>query len=203
MIDSYRTVEAPADARIARLRSRFVCQLLPVSELEHIPTHLDRIRREMHDASHHCHAYRILDGDAHSAGYDDDGEPHGSAGEPILRQIEAADLTNILAVVTRYFGGAKLGIGGLIRAYGDAVRAALERASVVRRELRTSLQLLVPQQAGGSVMGLVHRYGGVIKDTQYADRARIIASLAPSRVDPFIGALRELTGDRAQWKALS
>jgi uncharacterized YigZ family protein len=200
--DSYRTVSQPTEARITRTRSRFICHLEPVQDEDGVGATLDAIRKQRHDATHHCFAFRILESDRCRHGVNDDGEPRGSAGEPILRQLEAAKLVNVVAVVTRYFGGAKLGIGGLIRAYGAAAEAAIETATVVRRVRHRTLKLDVPQEAGGAVMGLIHRFDGVVQDAEYRERASIVVRLAPSRVPAFTGALQEVTGGQSRWKAL-
>ncbi|UCF10210.1 MAG: YigZ family protein [Candidatus Bipolaricaulota bacterium] len=203
MIDSFLTVSAPAEARITRKRSRFRCLLVPVSSQVEAHAALDAVRRDKHAASHHCFASRVLEDGALCEHSDDAGEPRGSAGEPILRQLRSAQVVNVLAVVTRHYGGAKLGVGGLIRAYGDVVADALSEATITRRELRCELAVDVPTEAAGSVMAAIHRFDGRVLDSQYDRRARIVVSLVPSRVDGFTGALREATGDRARWKELT
>jgi uncharacterized YigZ family protein len=173
-----------------------------VSSCREIDLFLEAVRREDHDASHHCFAYRVLEDGAIRETWDDDGEPRSSAGEPILKALRSEDVVNILAVVTRHFGGAKLGIGGLIRAYGGVTSEALAEATIVRCDLRSEVEILVPSEASGAVMGIIHRFDGRVLDSQYGEQARIVVSLTPSHVLPFAEALREATGGRARWKEL-
>jgi uncharacterized YigZ family protein len=105
--------------------SRFIADLIPASSKEEVESALDRIRKEFYDATHHCYAYRLgINGELTRAA--DDGEPSGTAGKPILTVLTGAQLTNILCVVTRYFGGTKLGTGGLVRAYSEATKLAID-----------------------------------------------------------------------------
>jgi len=200
VIDSFLTVEAPAQARVTRHRSRFLSRVMPVDAPENIDPLVAAICRRYHDATHHCYAFRVLEGREVRDEANDAGEPHGSAGPPILERIEGAALLNVLAVVTRYFGGVKLGIGGLRRAYGDAAQAALDAASIVRRERRTRLEVAFPAEAGGHVMRLVHRFDGRIEQASYGKQGLLTLTIAPSRLSQFALDLREATGDRAKWK---
>ncbi|MBM76126.1 MAG: hypothetical protein CMK59_12055 [Proteobacteria bacterium] len=107
--------------------SRFIANLIPITERSDVVNHLALLREEHSKATHICFAWRIVDG---SFSCSDDGEPKGSAGLPILRHLEGFNLIDVLAVVVRYYGGTKLGIGGLIRAYGGAVSEALRLAEI-------------------------------------------------------------------------
>lgn len=131
--DSYVTIAAPLRARELKERSsRFIADLIPVSSKEEADDHLERIRKEFYDATHHCYAYRLgIHGELTRAA--DDGEPSGTAGKPILQVLAGAGLTNILCVVTRYFGGTKLGTGGLVRSYSEAAASAVAQAQ--RKEI--------------------------------------------------------------------
>ena len=108
--------------------SRFIASLFPLQNEEHKKIHLQEIKQIHPKACHHCYAFRLQNGKARSS---DDGEPTGSAGLPILRRIESFDAFDILLVVTRYFGGVKLGIGGLVRAYGTAAKSVLSRGEFI------------------------------------------------------------------------
>lgn len=125
--DTYKSIAEPSEGLFKDNGSRFIALAYPVETEEEVKTLVDAARKEYHDARHHCYAYRIgLKGDKWRA--NDDGEPSGSAGRPILGQIDSAGLSDILIIVVRYFGGIKLGIPGLIRAYktssADAIGAA-------------------------------------------------------------------------------
>lgn len=203
MIDRYRTIDAPASARIRRTRSRFLAYVLPVESPDEIEDELAEIRSAHHDARHVCHAYRLLGDPEPIAALDDAGEPSGSAGLPIMQQLERDALLNVLAVVVRYFGGVKLGIGGLVRAYGDAVRAAIDQGSIVERALEIELGIAFSPDLTSAVMGTIHRLGARVVRIEYDAEARAIVGLPPSRISAFADALREATGDRAKMEVRS
>ena len=127
--DTYRSIAAPAEGLFKDNGSRFIARAYPVETEEEVKQIVGGLKKEYHDARHHCYAYRLgYLGDRFRA--NDDGEPSGSAGRPILGQIDAAGLSDVLVVVIRYFGGIKLGIPGLIRAYKTSTADALAQASV-------------------------------------------------------------------------
>ena len=197
MTDAFRTVSEPASARITRSKSRFLAHALPVSSHDEIDAELARLRKAFHDATHVCSAYRLHAGTSHLEGADDAGEPAGSAGTPILRQIEKADLFGVLVVVVRYFGGVKLGIGGLIRAYSDAAGAAVDGATIVVRRVEVDVRVAFPPAVTSGVMGTIHRHRAKIRHIEYDPSGVALVTLPPSRVDAFVDALREATGARA------
>ena len=121
--DQYKSIEAPSEGLFKDNGSRFIALAYPVETEEEVKTIVAGLRKEYHDARHHCYAYRL---GANLWRTKDDGEPHGTAGAPILRSIDARGLDNILVVVVRYFGGTLLGTGGLMVAYREASKAALD-----------------------------------------------------------------------------
>ena len=132
MQDQYRSIAAPSEGLFKDNGSRFIALAYPVETEEEVKSIVAGLRKEYHDARHHCYAYRLgYKGDLWRAS--DDGEPSGSAGRPILGQIDALGLSDVLVVVVRYFGGIKLGIPGLIRAYKSSTADALSRARVVEK----------------------------------------------------------------------
>ena len=130
--DTYRSIAARSEGLYKDNGNRFLAFACPVETEEEVKEIVDALRKEYHDARHHCFAYRLgLDGARWRA--NDDGEPSGSAGRPILGQIDSAGLSDVLVVVVRYFGGVKLGIPGLIRAYKTATQEALAAAQAVEK----------------------------------------------------------------------
>ena len=127
--DTYLVLDKPVISEIKIKGSRFLAEAIPVSSVEEADAALLAIKKRDYDATHHCSAYRI-GSDGNTFRYNDDGEPNSSAGLPIYRQIEGRNLTNALVVVIRYYGGTKLGTGGLVRAYGEAASLALDAATV-------------------------------------------------------------------------
>jgi len=130
--DTYKSIAGVAEGLFKDNGSRFIAFAYPVESEDEVKAKVSDLRKEYHDARHHCYAYRIgLDGGTWRAS--DDGEPAGSAGRQILGQIDSAGLSDILVVVVRYFGGIKLGIPGLIRAYRTSTADALQNASVIEK----------------------------------------------------------------------
>ncbi len=130
--DTYMSISAPAEGLFKDNGSRFIALAYPVETEEEVKGIVAGLKKEYHDARHHCYAYRLgLDGGRWRA--NDDGEPSGSAGRPILGQIDSAGLSDILVVVVRYFGGIKLGIPGLIRAYRTSTADAIANADQVQK----------------------------------------------------------------------
>lgn len=130
--DKYKSISRPSEGLFKDNGSRFMAFAFPVESEEEVNEIVARLRKEYHDARHHCYAYRLgLEGEIWRA--NDDGEPSGSAGRPILGQICSAGLSDVLVVVVRYFGGIKLGIPGLIRAYKTSTADALQNAMVMEK----------------------------------------------------------------------
>lgn len=202
MIDSYRALADPAKGRITRKKSRFLAFLYPVGSPDEVEAKIAEVRSAHHDAAHHCTAYRLVASPEPIAASDDAGEPSGSAGAAILHRLEEADLLNILAVVVRYFGGTKLGVGGLIRAYGDATEAALEAARIVVRRVTVGVLIRFPADVNSGVMATIHRCGAEVQGVRFDESAEVRVRLAPSGVSAFRTAIREATGDRATTEVL-
>lgn len=149
--DRYLSIEAPSQGLYKELGSRFIALAFPVESEEQIKQTVDGIRREYHDARHHCFAWRLgLDGSRFRA--NDDGEPSSSAGRPILGQIDSLGLSDVLVVVVRYFGGIKLGVPGLIRAYKTAARDALDAARIVTKVAARACRIEFAYDLTGDVM---------------------------------------------------
>ena len=151
MSDIYKSIAAKSDGLFKDNGSRFIASAWPVESEEEVKAIIDSLKKEYHDARHHCYAYRIgSKGEKWRA--NDDGEPSGSAGRPILGQIDSAGLSDILVVVVRYFGGIKLGIPGLIRAYKTSTADALAQAQVVEKIAGKWIRLSFGYEAMNSVM---------------------------------------------------
>ncbi|HCM59599.1 MAG TPA: YigZ family protein [Bacteroidales bacterium] len=149
--DTYRTIESEAHGLFRDRGSRFIAIAIPVSSQEEIKSRLAGLRREYHDARHHCFAW-MLAPDRQAWRISDDGEPSGTAGKPILGQINSRELTNVLVVVIRYFGGTLLGVSGLINAYRTAAADALNNARVVEKHVCQRWSVTFPYIAMNDVM---------------------------------------------------
>lgn len=137
---NYRSIQTPLIDEIEIKKSRFITYLYPIFTEEEFQEHLAAIRKEHYKATHHCQAY-ILNPDQSIQRMSDDGEPSGTAGVPMLEVLKQNELTYIMAVTVRYFGGTKLGAGGLIRAYSSAVSEALKQATIIKNVTQTIIAL--------------------------------------------------------------
>lgn len=163
--DTYKSIEGVSEGLYKDNGSRFIALAYPVESEEEVKALVERARREYHDARHHCYAYRIgLDGSKWRA--NDDGEPSGSAGRPILGQIDSLGLSDVLVIVVRYFGGIKLGIPGLIRAYKSSTADALANAAPIEKIAGKWYTLTFPYGSLPPVMKAV-------KDMDLPQRAQV------------------------------
>ncbi|WP_076259631.1 IMPACT family protein [Intrasporangium flavum] len=191
---SYRTLAGAARAEIEVRRSRFVCDVEPVPSEEDARAVVERVRAASRDAGHHCTAF-LLGPDASTVRSNDDGEPSGTAGAPMLEVLRGAGLTDVVAVVTRWFGGTLLGTGGLIRAYGDAVGAAVSEARVVTMSRRTATTVEVGHADGPRVDNALRALpDATVTGVDYlAEGVRLHVAVDPESLDAFGGTVAALT----------
>lgn len=152
--DTYRTIEFPCSGILKDRGSKFLAFAFPVTSEQQVKEHLAALRKEHHGANHHCYAFR-LGADKQFFRSNDDGEPSNTAGKPILGQIQSNDLTNVLIVVARYFGGTLLGVSGLIAAYRGAAADAIANAKIVEKQITEIYQLNFPYSAMNDVMKIL------------------------------------------------
>ncbi len=184
-----RTLAASRRAPTRVKASRFIATAVPIHREEGVRAVLDRVRAEFPDATRHCWASRLAARGDPIERSGDDGEPTGTAGAPILQAIRRAGLINVMLVVTRYFGGVKLGKGGLARAYRDAARSVLDEAPVVMPELLLDLEITVRIESDGEVRHLVARHRGRVDGARYDREGRaILVVILP---EPALEGLRE------------
>lgn len=156
--DAYKSIAARSEGLFKDNGSRFIAFAFPVETPDQVKEIVDSLKKEYHDARHHCYAYRLgYQGDVFRA--NDDGEPSGSAGRPILGQIDSLGLSDVLVVVVRYFGGIKLGIPGLIRAYKTSTADALAAATVIEKVAGKNFRLEFDYLAMNAVMKVLKDMG--------------------------------------------
>ncbi|EAZ79103.1 IMPACT family protein [Algoriphagus machipongonensis] len=165
--DTYLTIQKTSDGLYKDRSSKFFYFAFPVKEEEEIKEKLGELRKTYYDARHHCFAY-VLGKEGTVFRAVDDGEPNHSAGDPILGQIRSNNLTNILIVVVRYFGGTKLGMGGLIQAYKTSAALAIEENEIVEEKVMESVQILFEYPAMNEVMKLVKSHDLTILNQEMA-----------------------------------
>lgn len=195
-----RTVAGAVTTEPVRVKgSRFIADLAPVPDEDAALGFLAGIRARHPDASHHCWAFRLASERARS---DDDGEPGGTAGPPILRHIEGADLSNVVCVVTRWFGGTKLGTGGLVRAYGDAAAAAIEGARIVVRPVLVRFRVDHDYDLTAPVAGVLAAHEATTTAAEYAVTVTLEVAVPVADAAPFTAAMVEATSGRVRPRRL-
>jgi uncharacterized YigZ family protein len=191
--DTYKTINAPSEGLYKEKGSRFVAIAIPVSDQEAIKPIIDKIRKEHHEARHHCYAYMI----GHERTIwrvNDDGEPSGTGGRPILGQINSHGLTNLIIVVSRYFGGTLLGVSGLINAYRSAASSALQNADQVERTLQEYYEINYPYVSMNDVMKLLKDESIDQSRQSFALECRIMINFRVSAKEKILYRLSRIDG---------
>lgn len=175
--DFYRTIQTESVAEFKDRGSRFIAYAIPVNSQAEIDSMLKRLKSEHPKAVHHCYAYRLgIDKLYWRA--NDDGEPSGSAGRPILGQIDSFQVTNVLIVVVRYFGGVLLGVPGLIHAYKTASKMALEQATIIQKQLEKKILINVAYEHHFKVLQALKRHA-ILFEMEQLDNPVIIRASVP------------------------
>ena len=195
-IDSYHTVPVSAETEIKIKGSKFIGRVFPCADETEAETILTRIRKVFYDATHNCYAWRVGLGKEIVFKYSDDGEPSGTAGRPIYDQMEGHDITNAILIVTRYFGGTKLGTGGLTHAYSDSAAETIEKAGVVERFITDTVTLVVAFADYNAVERLIRQSGGIITQSDFADVVTLTAEIRISLMECLRADLIEITSGR-------
>ena len=164
--DIYKTIETTGQGLYKEKGSRFISFAIPVLNETEVKKELELLRNKYHDARHHCYAY-VIGFDKNGSRANDDGEPSGTAGRPILGQIVSADLTNTLIVVIRYFGGIKLGVSGLIQAYRTAAKEAIGQTNIISRIVSDIYELEFSYITMNDVMRIIKEESCTILLTQF------------------------------------
>jgi uncharacterized YigZ family protein len=188
-VTSYLTVARDATAELEVRRSRFLCTLRRVEDEDAARAVVAELRARHWDAGHHCSAF-VLGPRSELQRSSDDGEPAGTAGAPMLEVLRGAGVSDVAVVVTRWFGGTLLGAGGLVRAYGDAVRAALAEAGTRRRVLLTEMVLEVGHAEAGRIESELRARGVSVLDVAYAATVRLLlGATEPAVLEAHVAAL--------------
>ncbi len=195
MIESYQTIKGHAQSEIKVRNSRFVASVLPVASREEAQGELEKIRKEFWEATHHCYSWRLAPSGLEYR-FSDDGEPTGSAGKPILFVLQQRQLVNVLLVVTRYYGGTRLGVGGLARAYAEAATDVLSHVEIERVFPVDCVQVFTPYEDMRVVRQLVEEYA-VGFEEEFRDVVNYLVTLRRDQVDEFSERLTDLSQGRA------
>jgi uncharacterized YigZ family protein len=193
---TYLTLARNGSAEIEVKRSRFIAHVERVATEDQARAVLERIRKQHWDARHNCSAFVLgPDGDVQRS--NDDGEPSGTAGAPMLEVLRGREVSDVVAVVTRYFGGVLLGAGGLVRAYSDAVRAALDEVGLHERRLLDELDVTVGHAEAGKLENELRAREVSVLGVDYAELATLHVAVPAGELASFSALLAELTGGSA------
>lgn len=191
MKDRYKTVTREASAEICEKRSRFIAAVKPIETEDEAISFLEKIKKENWDARHNVYAYVLEENNIQR--YSDDGEPAGTAGLPVLDCIRKEGLSNVIVVVTRYFGGILLGTGGLVHAYSKSAKAGLEAAEPSFTVLCRILRISCEYSLLGKIKNEIYASGALEEDICYSDSIDITIAIPESGADKFIASLIDKT----------
>lgn len=183
-------LQAPVRHTLEIKKSQFITWLLPLESKQQAKAHLEQARAEYPDARHHCWAYVMGDSpNSLTAAMSDDGEPSGTAGKPMLNVLQHKPVNNVMAIVIRYFGGIKLGAGGLVRAYSQAVEQAFSDAELVPIVLKDEFSVTLPFAEENWLRHILNKLSGEILNTEYQQQVLVTLSLPQSNSEELREAL--------------
>lgn len=193
MSDSFLTIAAPAEAIYKEKSSKFLAYAYPVRSEEEIRELLEALYKRYYDATHHCYAWRL---GPHGEQFrsNDDGEPSGTAGKPILGQLLSNSLTNCLIVVVRYFGGTKLGVSGLISAYKESAAEVIGEAEIIEQTVDKYFTIEFPYLVMNDVMRIIKEEQPNILSQEFDNLCTMRLSIRESRAEGILGKLRKVEG---------
>lgn len=177
---SFNTIKSPVENILLKEKgSKFIGFAFPVDDEAELKKSLEKIREEHPKATHHCYAYRLgIKGENYRA--NDDGEPSGSAGLPIYNQLLAHEITNVLVIVVRYYGGTKLGVSGLVKTYKESAKITLEEAEIVKKELESEMEISFGFSQQNQIFTLLSKFDGRILDFLSDEKCIITAKIKTS-----------------------
>lgn len=187
----YTSVAKTAIAEITEKKSRFICNMCHVESESEAADFIEKIKKQHYNAKHNVFAYILNDG---TKKYTDDGEPSKTAGLPILEMLEKQQITDVVCVVTRYFGGILLGTGGLVRAYTEAAKAGLEACGTVTMEKCDIYELVLPYSSLQTAEYVLKNLGAVIEDKSYAENIVMSAYAKSTATDGILKAINDTFG---------
>lgn len=189
---SFNTIKSPVENILLKEKgSKFIGFTFPVNDETELKKSLEKIREEHPKATHHCYAFRLgMKGENYRA--NDDGEPSGSAGLPIYNQLLAHDITNVLVIVVRYYGGTKLGVSGLVKAYKESAKITLEEAEIITKELESDIEIAFSFSQQNQIFTLLNKFDGRIQDFLSDEQCIIKAKIKTSQKESISEQLSEM-----------
>lgn len=191
----FYTIKDECSAEITEKKSKFICNVFHVESVQEAEDKLNIIRKKYHDARHNCYVYKVVEEDAFKAS--DDGEPSGTAGVPMLNIVNGRNLSNILVVVTRYFGGILLGTGGLVRAYSLATTTALDDSNIIKQEMGLEASFNVEYKELEEVKYHLKNRNIVISNQEYLENVKVFVE---GREEDILKLQNEKLSERVELK---
>lgn len=192
----FLTIKSPAESKFTVKGSKFLGYAYPVEDQDHIDNILSDIRKRYYDATHHCYAWQLGSGKDMSFRYNDDGEPSGTAGKPIYGAIQRLNLTNVLVVSVRYFGGTKLGTGGLIKAYGQSAKDTLDAAKIKTVEVGDILEFICNYEQHPIIMRTVNQYHLISFSQDFGEEVKITIEVDENETIRIIDEIKNATNGK-------
>ena len=189
-MDEYLVPSGYGEDEFIEKKSRFIGRVWCVETEEEALTRIQEMKKQHYDASHNCWAYVIRDG---AMRFSDDGEPGGTAGNPMMQVLQREELYNVVCVVTRYFGGVLLGAGGLVRAYTKGAKIAIDAAGKSVKRVWSVLYVPCPYTFYERVKLEVEAFGGIIRDTQFGAEVELEILVAEGQTEAFLDKLTDMT----------
>lgn len=197
--DTYLTIDRPAEALFKDKGSKFITFAYPVQNEQQVKEILSGLPKEHHTANHHCYAYR-LGADKLNFRANDDGEPSNTAGKPILGQIQSNDLTDILIVVVRYFGGTLLGVSGLIQAYKSSAAEVIKASTIIEKQILFSYTIYFPFEQMNEVMKLLKQSDAKITSQQFDNACEVSFMIRKANSEACEEKLKKLEGLKLEYR---
>ena len=192
MLHEYKTIEKPVESILLKEKgSKFIGFAFPVNNDNELKNALEKVRAEHPKATHHCYAFRMgLNGENYRA--NDDGEPSGSAGLPIYNQLLANEITNVLVISVRYYGGTKLGVSGLVKAYKECAKMTLDEAEIITRELETEIEIQFQFNQQNVIFTLLSKFDAKVINFDANENCMLTASLKTAQKEKISEKLSEM-----------
>lgn len=181
----FKTVSKNTTAEIVEKKSKFIANLFYVETKEDAEKYINEINKKYHDARHNCYAYSIFSEDGIVNKFSDDGEPSGTAGGPMLNILTSNEITNVLVIVTRYFGGILLGTGGLVRAYSEATTEAINQAEIIKKDYGLEVNFFVDYPEFEKLKYYFKQNNIKIVDVAYEEKIKVVAEITEEKLSIF------------------
>ena len=198
-MDEYLVPTGYGEDEFIEKRSRFIGHVFPVDTEEEALDKIQQLKKKYYDASHNCWAYVIRDG---AMRFSDDGEPGGTAGNPMMQVLQREKLFNVVCIVTRYFGGVLLGAGGLVRAYTKGAKIAIDAAGKSMKRVWTVLYLPCPYTYYERVKLEVAAFDGILRDTQFGAEVELEILVAEAKAQPFLERITDMTAGTVEGREI-